>query len=74
MYKNNDQPQKKRIINNDAHEQLQQVQTKFPVFTTTCRIYYCAVRIRAQYISQLKTVGRSETCESWPSKEWVNSK
>ena len=32
-----------------------------------------AVQIRAQYFSQLKTVGRAETFESWPSEKGVNS-
>ena len=33
-----------------------------------------AVQIRAQYLSNLKTVGRAETFESWPSENGVNSK
>ena len=33
-----------------------------------------AVHIRAQHFSQLKTVGRAETFESWPSEKGVNSK
>ena len=32
-----------------------------------------AVQIRAQYFSQLKTVGRAETLESWPSEKGVTS-
>ena len=39
-----------------------------------CVIYTTAVQSRAQYISQLKAVGRAETFESWPSEKGVNSK
>ena len=34
-------------INNAAHRQLDQVQTKFPVFTTTCCIYYFSTDSRS---------------------------
>ena len=33
-----------------------------------------AAQIRAQFFSQLKTVGRAETFVSWPSEKGVNSK
>ena len=37
-------------------------------------VYTTAELIRAQRFSLLKTVGRAETFESWPSEEGVNSK
>ena len=45
MQKNHQQSQMKKN-NNDAHQQLYQVQTKFAVFTTTCCIYYCCMDSR----------------------------
>ena len=44
-----------------------------PVFTTTCCIYYCCTD-SCSMLFQLKTVGRAETFESWPSEKGVNSK
>ena len=37
-------------------------------------LYTTVVQIRAQYFSQLKTVGRAETFESWSSEKGANSK
>ena len=62
----NQQLRMKKKINNNAHQQLLQVHTFFPAFTTTCWYVYTAtaVQIRAQHFSQLKTVGRAETFET----------
>ena len=38
------------------------------------RVVYTAVQIRAQHVSQLKTVVRAQAFESWPSDKGVNSK
>ena len=37
-------------------------------------LYTTDVQIRAQYFSQMKTMGRAETFESWLSEKGVNSK
>ena len=42
-------------------------------FSQRRAVYATAVQIRVQYFSQLKTVGRAETFESWPSEKGVNS-
>ena len=37
-------------------------------------VYETYTALRPSYILQLKTVGRTDTFESWPSENGVNSK
>ena len=65
--KKNQQPQLKKIIN--YTHQLHKVRTKISSFYDDV-LYRFALNI----FTQLKTVGRAETFESWPSEKGVNSK
>ena len=68
MCKNkNQQPQLKKLTNKKCTSTTTPSANKI---SSSCDdvVYTTAVQIRAQYVSQLKTVVRAETFESWPSE------
>ena len=54
---------------NNAHQQLHQVQTFFQFLRRRLLLYSLET-----IFSQLKTMGRAEKFEIWPSEKGVNSK